>query len=94
MKRPKLQVKPVLALIALIGLSVLLWSRPALALGRSLDASQYAHTAWTVRSGAIKGNIYAMAQTPVISGSARIPIILLRWCSQYPLATTCVAASP
>ena len=29
-----------------------------------LEVSQYAHTAWTVRDGFSKGNIYAMAQTP------------------------------
>ena len=33
------------------------------ALNPSLDISQYAHDAWTVRSGFIKGNIYAIAQT-------------------------------
>src|SRR5690349_9816552 len=30
----------------------------------SLDITQYAHTAWTVRNGFSLGNIYAMAQTP------------------------------
>ena len=30
----------------------------------SLDVSQYAHAAWTVRDGFVKGNIYAMTQTP------------------------------
>jgi hypothetical protein len=64
MKRPKLQVKPVLALIALGALNVLLWSPPDLALDPSLDVNQYAHTAWTVRDGFSLGNIYAMAQTP------------------------------
>ena len=34
------------------------------ALNPSLDISQYAHTAWTVRDGFSVGNIYAMAQTP------------------------------
>ena len=34
------------------------------ALNPSLDISQYAHTAWTVRSGFIKGNTYTIAQTP------------------------------
>jgi signal transduction histidine kinase/ligand-binding sensor domain-containing protein len=33
------------------------------ALNPSLDISQYAHDAWTVQSGFIKGNIYAIAQT-------------------------------
>ena len=34
------------------------------ALNPSLDISQYAHVAWTVRSGFIKGNTYTIAQTP------------------------------
>ncbi len=34
------------------------------AVNPSLDISQYAHTAWTVRDGFSLGNIYAMAQTP------------------------------
>jgi signal transduction histidine kinase/ligand-binding sensor domain-containing protein len=33
------------------------------ALNPSVDISQYAHEAWTVRSGFIKGNIYTIAQT-------------------------------
>ena len=36
----------------------------AYGLDPALDVSQYAHTAWTVRDGFSKGNIYAMAQTP------------------------------
>lgn len=35
-----------------------------LALNPSLDISQYAHTAWTVRGGFSLGNIYTIAQTP------------------------------
>jgi signal transduction histidine kinase/ligand-binding sensor domain-containing protein len=38
--------------------------RPALALDPSLEISQYAHTAWTVRDGFSLGAIFAMAQTP------------------------------
>ncbi len=34
------------------------------ALNPSLDLTQYAHTAWTVRDGFSLGNIYAIAQTP------------------------------
>jgi len=34
------------------------------ALNPSLDISQYAHTAWTVRDGFSVGTIFAMAQTP------------------------------
>lgn len=33
------------------------------ALNPSLEMTQYAHDAWTVRSGFIKGNIYSIAQT-------------------------------
>ena len=36
----------------------------ALALSPSLQVSQYAHYAWTVRDGFSLGNVYAMAQTP------------------------------
>lgn len=36
----------------------------AIALNPSLDVIQYAHTAWTTRDGFVKGNIYAIAQTP------------------------------
>jgi len=36
----------------------------ALALDPSLDVSQYAHTAWTVRDGFSKGPIHSIAQTP------------------------------
>ncbi|HEU4413501.1 MAG TPA: two-component regulator propeller domain-containing protein [Candidatus Angelobacter sp.] len=35
----------------------------AFALNPSLDISQYAHTAWKVRDGFIKGQVFAMAQT-------------------------------
>ena len=36
----------------------------AFALDPSLDISQYAHTAWKIREGFIKGIIMAIAQTP------------------------------
>src|SRR6185295_4194959 len=36
----------------------------AFALSPSLEISQYAHYAWTVRDGFSLGNVYAMAQTP------------------------------
>ncbi len=36
----------------------------AFALNPSLDISQYAHTAWTIREGFFKGMIYSIAQTP------------------------------
>src|SRR5271165_706110 len=35
----------------------------AFSLNPSLDISQYAHTAWTVREGFFKGAVYSMAQT-------------------------------
>src|SRR6478672_4452710 len=36
----------------------------ALALDPKLDVNQYAHTAWKVRDGFAKGDIYSIAQTP------------------------------
>jgi len=53
-----------LALITFGTLALLLGSSPVLALDPSLDTSQYAHTAWTVRDGFSLGNVYAIAQTP------------------------------
>lgn len=58
------KMKPALARIAVSTLTFLLGSPLALALNPSLDTSQYAHTAWTVRDGFALGNIYAIAQTP------------------------------
>jgi signal transduction histidine kinase/ligand-binding sensor domain-containing protein len=52
------------ALITIAVLSLPLGYYPALALDRSLDASQYGHTAWTARDGFAVGAIFAMAQTP------------------------------
>ncbi len=47
-----------------IWLVVLLASFPrAFALDPSLDINQYAHTAWTIREGFFRGNIYSIAQT-------------------------------
>src|SRR5215475_5642140 len=57
-------MKPALALTTISTLTLLLGSPPSRALDPSLDVSQYAHTAWTVRDGFSLGNIYAMAQTP------------------------------
>src|ERR1700758_813335 len=57
-------MKAGLALITISTLSLLLGSPPVLALNPSLDVSQYAHTAWTVRDGFSLGTIFAMAQTP------------------------------
>ena len=50
---------------AVVCLSILLAASVCtLALDPSLDVSQYAHTVWTIQDGSLKGNIYAMAQTP------------------------------
>src|SRR5208337_786421 len=49
-----------------LGVAILFisWGRGAYGLDPTLDVSQYAHTAWTVRDGFSKGNIYAITQTP------------------------------
>jgi signal transduction histidine kinase/ligand-binding sensor domain-containing protein len=57
-------MRPALMLIAISTAMLLVGSTPVLALDPSLDITQYAHTAWTVRDGFSLGNIYAMAQTP------------------------------
>src|ERR1700755_2868656 len=50
---------------AAIAMAILLaCCRCVFALAPSLEISQYAHSAWTIRDGFFKGNIYAMAQTP------------------------------
>jgi len=50
---------------AVVCLALLLASSAcAFALDPSLDVSQYAHTAWTVRDGFGKGPIHSIAQTP------------------------------
>jgi signal transduction histidine kinase/ligand-binding sensor domain-containing protein len=53
-----------LRLITILTVIVLIGTLPVLALDPSLDVSQYAHTAWTIRDGFSLGNIYFMAQTP------------------------------
>jgi signal transduction histidine kinase/ligand-binding sensor domain-containing protein len=50
--------------VFLLACAALVCGQTASALDPSLDISQYAHTAWTVRDGFSLGNIYAMAQTP------------------------------
>ena len=57
-------MKAALAQITVVTLAFLLGSAPGFALDPSLDVSQYAHTAWTVRQGFFKGSIYAISQTP------------------------------
>jgi ligand-binding sensor domain-containing protein len=44
--------------------SLLACSACAFALDPSLDISQYAHTAWRIRDGFVKGDIISIAQTP------------------------------
>ncbi|PWU05990.1 MAG: hypothetical protein C5B51_13260 [Terriglobia bacterium] len=44
-------------------LAGLLWAFPALAVDRTLDVSQYTHTAWTFRNGFLNGAVYAIAQS-------------------------------
>src|SRR5215469_17328070 len=57
------EMKAVVALIT-IGTVIFLMGCPlSLGLDPSLEVSQYAHTAWTVRDGFSLGNIYAIAQT-------------------------------
>src|SRR4030095_8430888 len=53
-----------LALLAMAAVSLLFPSAPLLASEPSLEVSQYAHTAWTVRDGFSLGAVFAMAQTP------------------------------
>jgi len=56
---------PIRVLRAVLALGMLLaCCRRASALNPLLDASQYAHTAWTIREGFFKGAINAIAQTP------------------------------
>jgi signal transduction histidine kinase/ligand-binding sensor domain-containing protein len=57
-------MKAVLALITISTISLLLGATPVPALDPSLEVSQYAHNAWTIRGGFFKGNIYSIAQTP------------------------------
>src|SRR5215468_950332 len=57
-------MKAALALIAISIIPFLLHAPAVRALDPSLDISQYAHSAWTVRDGFSIGNIYAIAQTP------------------------------
>src|ERR1700757_63687 len=44
--------------------SLLACSACAFALDPFLDISQYAHTAWRIRDGFVKGDIISIAQTP------------------------------
>ena len=58
-------MKPSSRKIAAVSLGLLLAFCPfASALDPSLDVNQYAHTAWAVREGFVKGEINAIAQAP------------------------------
>ena len=54
----KAHTRAVALLTSLLACSVF-----AFPLDPSLDVSQYAHTAWTIREGFFRGNIYSIAQT-------------------------------
>src|SRR6266568_5691306 len=56
--------RSVLALSIVLACMLLAWRPCAFALDPSLDVSQYAHTAWKIREGFTKGQIYSIAQTP------------------------------
>ena len=43
---------------------LVVWSRCALALNPALEVNQYAHTAWLIRDGFVKGVIRAISQAP------------------------------
>jgi signal transduction histidine kinase/ligand-binding sensor domain-containing protein len=57
-------VRHPVALTATIASIVVACCVCALALDPSLDVSQYAHTAWKIRDGFSKGEIFSIAQTP------------------------------
>jgi len=59
-------VRAVASLAGLVVLAgvLLAWCPGAWAADAGLDVSQYAHTAWRVRDGFVKGAIFAIAQTP------------------------------
>ncbi len=56
--------RSVLALSTVLACMLLACGRCSLALDPSLDANQYAHTAWKIRDGFTRGTIILIAQTP------------------------------
>jgi ligand-binding sensor domain-containing protein len=58
-----MHMRRALARLATAAVWLLFPSAPLLALEPSLEVSQYAHTAWTVRDGFSLGSVFAMAQT-------------------------------
>jgi len=50
--------------LAVAAACVFAWCPSAFALNPALDVSQYAHTAWKIRDGLVKGVVNSIAQTP------------------------------
>src|SRR5215469_18465773 len=48
----------------LLACALLLCAQSALALDPALEVGQYAHSAWRLRDGFVKGTIFSIAQTP------------------------------
>src|SRR6516165_2824065 len=63
MRLARSPMKSALALITLSTVYFFLGSPRVFALDPSLEITQYAHTAWTIRDGFFKGNVYSIAQT-------------------------------
>ena len=64
MRKLKGRGRTLIAPVLIAAWTLLALRSSALALSPSLEVSQYAHYAWTVRDGFSLGNVYAMAQTP------------------------------
>ena len=64
MRKVKRHRRNLLVLGLVMAWTLLASHSSALALNPSLDVSQYAHTAWTIRDGFSLGAVFAMAQTP------------------------------
>ena len=77
--------------VAIILALVVAGCRSGFALNASLDISQYAHAAWTARDGIFKGNIYSVAQTPMVLLrwlGTEFGLFRFRWRPQCPAAAT------
>src|SRR5262249_41393973 len=61
----------------------------------TLDVSQYAHTAWKIRDGFVKGEILSIAQTArrLSLAGYRVRLASLRWGQNCPLAAAGESAS-
>ena len=64
MTKTRVQGRSAVALGIVVAGLMLVGCPRALALDPALDVSQYAHTAWKIRDGFIKGAISSIAQTP------------------------------